>query len=60
MSLDDIVKPDYREEADRILAMRLIPRNRKEEEFIMDLRDNPTRPVSRRMIFWLRDIKDNS
>lgn len=60
MSLDDIVRPEYREEADRILEMNLIPKNSTEENFINGLRDNPDKPVSRKMIFWLRDIKDRS
>jgi hypothetical protein len=60
MSLDDIIKPEYREEADRILKMPLQTRSAKEFEFVESLIQNPTKPVTWKMIFWLRDIKDRS
>jgi hypothetical protein len=60
MSLDDIIKPEYREEANRILKMPLDLRSAEEFDFVESLIQNPDKPVTRKMIFWLRDIKDRT
>ncbi len=52
---------DRRAEADRICAMLgddLELMEPREQQFVQSLIDDESRPVTPKMLFWLRDIKD--